>query len=82
MRKSIGGQSAEPYSAKGRGRLINLPSQTRSGRELGHFRTEVGQVGIDREIVMLESKLAEVSTWEKRLKELDELLGVGSVKKA
>lgn len=31
-------------------------------------------MGIDREIVSLEGKLAEVTQWETRLKELDRLL--------
>ena len=32
-------------------------------------------MGIDREIVMLESKLKEVGRWECRVKELEGLLG-------
>jgi len=38
------------------------------------------RMGIDREILMLESKLAEVENWEKRVKELEVLLGAGGGK--
>jgi ATP-binding cassette, subfamily D (ALD), peroxisomal long-chain fatty acid import protein len=34
-------------------------------------------MGIDREIGMLESKLKEVERWERRVKELECLLGPG-----
>jgi ATP-binding cassette subfamily D (ALD) long-chain fatty acid import protein len=37
-------------------------------------------MGIDREILMLEAKLAEVGSWEKRVKELEVLLGAGGAK--
>jgi len=38
------------------------------------------RMGIDREIVSLEEKLAEVGSWEVRLKELNKMLGVGEGK--
>jgi ATP-binding cassette subfamily D (ALD) long-chain fatty acid import protein len=34
---------------------------------------------IDREIKSLEEKLADVEGWEKRVKELDELLSAGGI---
>jgi ATP-binding cassette subfamily D (ALD) long-chain fatty acid import protein len=34
---------------------------------------------IDREIKSLEEKLADVASWEKRVKELDGLLGAGGI---
>ena len=38
-------------------------------------------MGIDREILMLDSKLAEVETWQKRVKELEVLLGTGNAQR-
>lgn len=35
-------------------------------------------MGIDREIGMLQSKLSEVEGWERRVKELEVMLGVTS----
>jgi ATP-binding cassette subfamily D (ALD) long-chain fatty acid import protein len=34
------------------------------------------RMGVDREIITLENKLAEQGAWEQRLKELDALLSV------
>ena len=38
--------------------------------------TEEERMGVDREIRILEERLAEVEGWEKRVKELEQLLGV------
>lgn len=37
-------------------------------------------MGLDREILMLEAKLAEVGAWEQRVKELEILLGPDGTK--
>ena len=43
---------------------------------LTKVRTEEEWMGVDREIKILEELLAEVEGWEKRVKELEQLLGM------
>ena len=46
---------------------------------LKRIGTAEGRMDLDREIVSLENRLAEVEKWEKRVKELERLLSVQEI---
>src|SRR6266478_3607334 len=54
---------------------ITLSGDGTGGWTLARIGTAEARIGIDREIGMLESKLKEVERWERRVKELEVLLG-------
>jgi ATP-binding cassette, subfamily D (ALD), peroxisomal long-chain fatty acid import protein len=54
--------------------LLTLTGDGSGSWTLTRLGTAEDRMGIDREIVTLENKIAEVGEWEKRLKELDGLL--------
>lgn len=56
--------------------LLTLSGDGTGSWTLKRADTEEERMGLDREIASLEEKLAEVDKWEKRVKELDALLGV------
>jgi len=43
--------------------------------------SEKERVGVDREIALLEKKLADVQVWEERVRELEEMLSVRAERK-
>jgi ATP-binding cassette subfamily D (ALD) long-chain fatty acid import protein len=57
-------------------RLLTLTGDGSGTWTLSRIGTAEGRMGVDREILILEDKLAEVGGWERRLKELDDLLAV------
>jgi ATP-binding cassette subfamily D (ALD) long-chain fatty acid import protein len=54
--------------------LLTLTGDGSSRWTLSRVGTAEERMGIDREIITLENKLAEVVMWERRVKELDGLL--------
>jgi ATP-binding cassette, subfamily D (ALD), peroxisomal long-chain fatty acid import protein len=73
--------SIRPTLTKYHNRLLTLTGDTAGSWVLTTVGTAEERMGIDREILMLESKLAEVETWQKRVKELEVLLGAGNAQK-
>jgi ATP-binding cassette subfamily D (ALD) long-chain fatty acid import protein len=57
-------------------RLLTLTGDGTGRWTLSRVGTEEERMGIDREIVTLKDKLAEVDKWERRVNELNELLSV------
>jgi len=57
--------------------MLSLSGDGTGSWTMTRVGTAEERMGIDREIVSLEEKLAEVQRWEKRVKELDGLLGAG-----
>lgn len=55
--------------------LLTLAGDGTGGWTLARVGTAAERMGIDREIVTLEGRLAEVGAWEQRVHELDGLLG-------
>lgn len=66
-----------PSLAKYHTRQLTLPGDGTGNWVMTRVGTAEERMGIDREIVNLEEKLAEVGTWEKRLGNLNGLLGIG-----
>ena len=60
--------------------LLTLTGDGSGSWTLTRLGTAEDRMGIDREILTLESKLAEVGEWEKRLKALDGLLAIQEYK--
>lgn len=56
--------------------LLTLAGDGSAGWTLTRVGTAEERMGIDREIATLESKLADVDKWQRRVKELDVLLSV------
>ena len=56
--------------------LLTINGDTQGSWTLTRVGTAEERMGIDREIVSLEEKLAEVEGWEKRVKELSKALSV------
>lgn len=54
--------------------LLTLTGDGSGSWTLSRVGTAEERMGIDREILSLEHKLAEVNEWERRVKELDGLL--------
>jgi ATP-binding cassette, subfamily D (ALD), peroxisomal long-chain fatty acid import protein len=69
-----------PTLTKYHTRLLTIIGDAAGSWNLTTVGTAEERMGIDREILMLEAKLAEVSTWEKRVKELEVLLGTSGTK--
>ncbi|KAF8500218.1 ABC transporter transmembrane region 2-domain-containing protein [Russula emetica] len=67
--------SLRPSLAKYHTQLLTLSGDGTGGWTLARIGTAEARIGIDREIGMLESKLKEVEQWERRVKELEVLLG-------
>lgn len=72
--------SHRPTLTKYHTRLLTIVGDAAGSWNLTMVGTAEERMGLDREILMLESKLAEVETWEKRVKELEILLGAGGAK--
>ncbi|KAJ7136070.1 ABC transporter transmembrane region 2-domain-containing protein [Mycena epipterygia] len=68
--------SLRPSLAKYHTLLLTLTGDASARWTLTRVGTAEERMGIDREIITLENKLAEQHTWEQRLKELDALLSV------
>jgi ATP-binding cassette, subfamily D (ALD), peroxisomal long-chain fatty acid import protein len=64
-----------PSLAKYHTQLLTLSGDGTGGWTLARIGTAEARIGIDREIGMLESRLKEVEQWERRVKELEILLG-------
>lgn len=60
-------------------RLLTLNDDGTGSWALSRIGTAEERMGIDREIITLERKLAEVDQWERRVTELNELLGVQDI---
>ncbi|KAF8067672.1 ABC transporter transmembrane region 2-domain-containing protein [Lyophyllum atratum] len=56
--------------------LLTLLGEGSAGWTLARVGTDEERMGLDREISLLEGKLADVEKWEERVKELDVLLSV------
>lgn len=54
--------------------LLTLAGDGSGSWSLSRVGTAEELMGIDREVISLEAKLAEVGNWERRVKELDGLL--------
>ncbi|KAI0293974.1 ABC transporter transmembrane region 2-domain-containing protein [Russula brevipes] len=67
--------SLRPSLAKYHTQLLTLSGDGTGSWALARIGTAEARMGIDREIGMLESKLKEVERWERRVKELEVLLG-------
>lgn len=72
--------SLRPSLAKYHTRQLSLPGDGTGGWTITRVGTAEERMGIDREILNLEEKLSEVGDWEIRLKELNNMLGVGGGK--
>ena len=57
-------------------KLLTLTGDGTGRWTLSQIGTAEERMGIDREIIALEEKLAEVERWEERVKELTRLLSV------
>ena len=69
--------SLRPSLAKYHRQMLTLRGDDGSASwTLTKVGTEEERMGVDREIKILEERLAEVEGWEKRVKELEQLLGV------
>ncbi|KAG6821367.1 hypothetical protein H0H93_014164 [Arthromyces matolae] len=66
--------SLRPSLMKYHTHLLTLKGDSSGGWTLAQVGTAEERMGIDREISTLESKLADVEKWERRVKELDVLL--------
>jgi ATP-binding cassette subfamily D (ALD) long-chain fatty acid import protein len=64
-----------PSLAKYHTQLLTLSGDGTGNWTLARIGTAEARIGIDREIGMLESRLKEVEQWERRIKELEVLLG-------
>jgi len=73
--------SHRPTLTKYHNRLLTLTGDAAGSWVLSTVGTAEERMGIDREILMLDSKLAEVETWQKRVKELEILLGSGNAQR-
>ena len=73
--------STRPTLTKYHNRLLTLTGDAAGSWVLSTVGTAEERMGIDREILMLDSKLAEVETWQKRVKELEVLLGTGNAQR-
>jgi len=73
--------SHRPTLTKYHNRLLTLTGDAAGSWALTTVGTAEERMGIDREILLLESKLAEVETWQKRVKELEVLLGTGNAQR-
>lgn len=60
-------------------RLLTLTGDGTGEWTLSRLGTAEERVGIDREITILEDKLAEVENWETRVAELNGLLGIQNI---
>lgn len=67
--------SPSPSLAKYHTQLLTLSGDGTGSWTLARIGTAEARIGIDREIGMLESRLKEVEQWERRVKELEVLLG-------
>lgn len=56
--------------------MLSLPGDGTGKWTITRVGTAEERMGIDKEIAALEEQLAEVGNWEKRLKELNVLLGI------
>jgi len=74
--------SHRPTLTKYHSRLLTILGDAAGSWTLTTVGTAEERMGLDREILMLEAKLAEVGAWEKRVKELEILLGPGGTKSA
>jgi len=68
--------SLRPSLAKYHTLLLTLTGDGSSRWTMTRVGTAEERMGVDREIITLENKLAEKDAWEQRLKELDALLSV------
>ncbi|KAF8639478.1 hypothetical protein AX17_001498 [Amanita inopinata Kibby_2008] len=69
--------SLRPSLAKYHRQLLTLLGEDGSARwTLTQLGTEEERMGIDKEIKVIEERLAEVGVWENRVKELEQLLGI------
>lgn len=60
-------------------RLLTLTGDGTGGWTLSRLGTAEERVSINHEIAILEDKLAEVEGWEKRVMELNGLLGIQNI---
>ncbi|KAH8997996.1 ABC transporter transmembrane region 2-domain-containing protein [Lactarius akahatsu] len=67
--------SLRPSLAKYHTQLLTLSGDGTGSWTLSRIGTAEARMGIDREIGMLQSKLKEVEGWERRVKELEVMLG-------
>lgn len=67
--------SCSPSLAKYHNQLLTLSGDGTGSWTLARIGTAEARMGIEREIGMLESKLKEVEEWERRVKELEVMLG-------
>lgn len=67
---------ARPSLTKYHSKLLTITGDGKGSWTLTQLGTAEERMGIDREIVALEDKLAEVSGWEQRVKELAKALSV------
>jgi len=72
--------SHRPTLTKYHSKLLTIVGDAAGSWTLTTVGTAEERMGIDREILMLEAKLAEVENWEKRVKELEFLLGPNGTK--
>jgi ATP-binding cassette subfamily D (ALD) long-chain fatty acid import protein len=61
--------------------LLTLSGEGSSRWTLTRMGSEKERVGVDREIALLEKKLADVQVWEERVRELEGLLSVRAERK-
>lgn len=66
---------SSPSLAKYHTQLLTLSGDGTGNWTLARIGTAEARMGIDREIGLLQSKLKEVERWERRVKELEVLLG-------
>ncbi|KDQ60342.1 hypothetical protein JAAARDRAFT_174405 [Jaapia argillacea MUCL 33604] len=71
--------SLRPSLMKYHTQLLTLKGDGTGGWTLSRLGTAEERMGIDREILMLETKLSEVAAVEKRVKELDKLLSAREI---
>jgi len=68
--------SHRPSLAKYHRRLLTVTGDGVGGWKMAVVGTAEERMGIDREIATLEKRLAEVGTWESRVRELEQLLRI------
>ena len=61
--------------------LLTLSGEGSSRWTLTRMGSEKERVGVDREIALLEKKLADVKVWEERVRELEGMLSVRAERK-
>ena len=61
--------------------LLTLSGEGSSQWTLTRMGSEKERVGVDREIALLEKKLADVKVWEERVRELEGMLSVRGERK-